>query len=89
MCTTVEGFLQADKENGAMQFLDGSHMEGFFEHVQSKREGNILNENQDIVIPDRYQDKIIQTELQPGECSIHDGTTIKKPRLADHLYVIG
>ena len=64
---------EADESNGAMQFLQGSHTEGYFDHVQSDKEGNVLNENQDMIIPEKYQGKIIQTKLRPGEASFHDG----------------
>ena len=56
-----------------MQFISESHKIGFFEHVQSSTEGNVLNENQDMIIPEKWQEKIIQTELLPGECTFHDG----------------
>ena len=63
----------ADESNGAMQFLQGSHTKGYFEHVQSDRLGNVLNENQDMNIPEEYRGKIIQSRLRPGEASFHDG----------------
>ena len=60
-----------------MQFISESHKMGFFEHVQSSTEGNVLNENQDMIIPEKWQEKIIQTELLPGECTFHDGSNYK------------
>ena len=63
----------ADQSNGAMQFLRGSHTSGYFEHVQSSQEGNVLNENQDMIIPDQFKDKVVQTSLLPGQASFHDG----------------
>ena len=56
-----------------MMFIKGSHQEGFFDHVQSTKKGNVLNENQDMIIPERFRDKIVQSELEPGEASFHDG----------------
>ena len=56
-----------------MQFISESHKEGFFDHVQSTTEGNVLNENQDMIISDKWQKKIVQTKLLPGQCSFHDG----------------
>ena len=56
-----------------MQFIDGSHKEGFFEHVQSVKEGNVLNENQDMIVSEKWQKKIFQTQLLPGQCTFHDG----------------
>ena len=58
-----------------MQFITGSHTEGYFDHVQSKMEGNILNENQDMIILEKWLNKIIQTKLSPGQCTIHDGNS--------------
>ena len=40
-----------------MQFITGSHTEGYFDHVQSKMEGNILNENQADVFSQGFKDK--------------------------------
>ena len=56
-----------------MQFLRGSHNSGYFEHVQSSREGNQLNENQDMVIPTEMADQVVQSTLLPGQASFHDG----------------
>lgn len=69
-------FVEADESNGAMQFLRGSHTCGYFDHVQSSREGNVLNENQDMVIPDSFKDKIVQSRLLPGQASFHDGESL-------------
>jgi len=74
---------QADEENGAMQFLSGSHNSGFFDHVESTIEGNTLNENQDMIITADWKDKVVQTELAPGQCTFHDGMLVhgSKPTL--------
>ena len=56
-----------------MQFLRGSHSRGYFDHVQSSREGNVLNENQDLLIPSELTDQIVQSTLLPGQASFHDG----------------
>ena len=56
-----------------MQFLRGSHSRGYFQHVQSSREGNVLNENQDMIIPTELQDQVVQSTLLPGQASFHDG----------------
>ena len=69
-------FVEADESNGAMQFLRGSHTCGYFDHVQYSREGNVLNENQDMVIPDSFKDKIVQSRLLPGQASFHDGESL-------------
>ena len=56
-----------------MKFISGSHKSGFFESVLSPVEGNVLNDNRDMIIPEKWHDKIVQTVLSPGECSFHDG----------------
>ena len=56
-----------------MQFLRGSHSRGYFDHVQSSREGNVLNENQDLVLPTDWTEQIVQSTLLPGQASFHDG----------------
>ena len=56
-----------------MQFLRGSHSRGYFDHVQSSREGNVLNENQDLLITSELTDQIVQSTLLPGQASFHDG----------------
>ena len=61
-----------------MQFISESHKEGFFDHVQSTTEGNVLNENQDMIISDKWQKKIVQTKLLPGQCTFHDGKAFFK-----------
>jgi len=66
----------ADEENGAIQFVAGSHKVGFFEHIQSSKENNILNENQDILLTDEWKQRVVQTVLRPGECSFHDGMLV-------------
>ena len=65
--------FQADESNGAMQFLRGSHGRGYFDHIQSSREGNQLNENQDMIIPPELKDQVVQSTLLPGQASFHDG----------------
>ena len=56
-----------------MQFLRGSHGRGYFDHIQSSREGNQLNENQDMIIPHELKDQVVQSSLLPGQASFHDG----------------
>ena len=58
-----------------MQFISGSHKEGFFGRVLSSVEGNVLNDNRDMIIPEAWKDKIFQTTLLPGQCTIHDGNS--------------
>lgn len=66
-----------------MQFISGSHKSGFFEHIESKKEGNVLNENQDMKIPSNWRQNIVQSQLKPGQCTFHDGMLVhgSKPSL--------
>ena len=70
-----------------MQFLRGSHNRGYFEHVQSSREGNLLNENQDIVIPSELADQVVQSTLLPGQASFHDGKILDLTIAKCHSYL--
>ena len=56
-----------------MKFLSGSHKDGFFEGVRSSREGNVLSNNHDVIIPEKWEKDIYQSTLSPGECTFHDG----------------
>ncbi len=71
---------EANEENGAMQFIAKSHKSGFFEHVQSDTEGNLLNENQDMLLTKEWQESLFQSKLQPGECTFHDGYLVHGSR---------
>ena len=64
---------QADEENGAMKFISGSHNNGFFERVVSSEEGNVLNDNRSMIIPENWREKTYQSTLNPGQCTFHDG----------------
>ena len=72
-------WLAIDKayaDNGAMKFIKGSHKQGFIDHVDTLEEGNVLNENQDIILKPEWRENIVQTELLPGECTFHDGMLV-------------
>ena len=69
--------LKANAENGAMQFVKGTHKNGFYGQVRSQKSGNVLSDNLEIDIKPEWKDKIIQTQLVSGQCSFHDGTVLK------------
>ena len=69
--------LKANAENGAMQFVKGTHKNGFYDQVRSQKSGNVLSDNLEIDIKPEWKDKIIQTQLVSGQCSFHDGTVLK------------
>jgi len=66
---------KADRENGCMQVVAGSHVSGIAPHGKSDRGGNLLSINQEI--PDEHIDKsmVRHLELEAGQISIHHGKT--------------
>ena len=60
-----------------MQFVKGTHKNGFYDQVRSQKPGNVLSDDLEIVIKPEWNDKIIQTQLMPGQCSFHDGRALK------------
>ena len=74
--------MKANAENGAMQFVKGTHKNGFYDQVRSQKSGNVLSDNLEIDIKPEWKDKIIQTQLASGQCSFHDGTVLK---IATHV----
>lgn len=63
----------ADLENGCMQVIPGSHLDGIAQHGESDSSGNLLSVNQEI--PDELVDKTraVPIDLQAGQTSIHNG----------------
>ena len=61
----------ANKENGCMQFLRGSHQERL-EHVDTYAEHNMLPRGQSIV-NDIAPSRVVDVLLEPGQASIHHG----------------
>ena len=64
---------KANENNGAMQFIDKSHQQGYFDSVQSSRQGNILSDSGDMILTENDRKNIVQTKLDPGQCTFHDG----------------
>jgi ectoine hydroxylase-related dioxygenase (phytanoyl-CoA dioxygenase family) len=77
---------KADRDNGCMQAVAGSHVSGAIaQHAKSAREGNLLSINQEI--PDELIDKskVRHLELEAGQISIHHGKTYhcSNPNISD------
>ena len=46
------------------------------DHIQGDRENNILQENQDIPLTGEEIARLVQSDLQPGQASLHDGLMV-------------
>lgn len=67
---------KADRENGCMQAVAGSHVNGAIApHGKSAREGNLLSINQEIADELIDKSKVTHLELEAGQISIHHGKT--------------
>jgi ectoine hydroxylase-related dioxygenase (phytanoyl-CoA dioxygenase family) len=66
----------AGPHNGAMFFLPGSHRAGLLEHGRGDRATNVLKDNQDIALTEEQRSRLVQSHLQPGQASVHDGLTV-------------
>ena len=64
----------ADKLNGAMYMISGSHLEGKKEHVTIEDKNNVLFQNQSV--REVNESKKTLCPLQPGEASFHHGWTV-------------
>merc|ERR1719348_1185245 len=67
---------QAGPHNGSMMFLPGSHTQGLLEHQKGVRENNVLKDNQDIHLTSEQKEALVQSDLLPGQASIHHGLTV-------------
>ena len=74
--TTWLALDRAGPHNGSLCFLPGSHKEGLMDHMQGDRENNILQENQDIPLTGEEISRLVQSDLQPGQASLHDGLMV-------------
>lgn len=61
---------RADRENGCMRVIPGSHRDGFLPHETSDREGLVLNTG--LVEGSFDTDKVRAIELEAGQVSLHD-----------------
>lgn len=63
---------RSTKENGCMAVIPGTHDNGFSEYEQVERELNTFTRQ----IKDIDTSGAVYFELEPGECSLHDGRII-------------
>lgn len=72
-------------ENGAMQFVRGSHRLGAVAHHDTYGENNLLSRGQEIAVEFDPADEVA-VELGPGEISLHHGLTFhgSGPNTTDH-----
>jgi len=77
---------RASPLSGAMKFLPGSHLKGLVDHQKGDRGKNILQDNQDIALTEEEKLRLVQSDLQPGQGSIHSGLTIhySSPNNSEH-----
>ena len=61
----------ASEDNGAMQVIAGSHLEGFRTHDNEPDETNMLMSDQHVELTGNDQSKRATVELQPGQFSMH------------------
>ncbi len=79
----------AKQDNGAMQVIGGSHLNGFRQHSNAADDSNMLNSHQNMELTEADQREREAVELEPGQFSIHHGMTLhgsgpnisKRPRI--------
>ena len=76
---------KADRENGCMQAVAGSHVSGIAPHGKSDRDGNLLSINQEIPGEHIDKSKVQHLELEAGQISIHHGKVYhcSNPNISD------
>ena len=62
--------FDTDADNGAMQLVPGSHLQGGFHHDKNDAANLVLNQE----VPDNLidHDKVVTMDLKAGEMSLHD-----------------
>jgi len=66
----------ADKENGCLRIIPGTHKTGLLDHGTSKLGGNLLSIQQDIAVSSHLETKAVDIELKAGQASFHHGLVI-------------
>lgn len=66
----------ADQENGCMQVLPATHVQGIREHGKSDTTGNLLSINQEVSVTEEVAATAVDMPLRAGQMSLHDGTII-------------
>lgn len=64
---------RSTKENGCMRVIPGTQSNGFSEYEDAKREENTFHKQ---IRGEVDESKAVSFELEPGECSLHDGRII-------------
>lgn len=65
---------RSDRENGCMRVIPGTHLNGFSDYVPVDSQTNTFGSE---IRPDEVDDsKAVYFELNPNECSLHDGRII-------------
>lgn len=62
--------FDTDAENGAMQVVRGSHLDGTFKHARNEREDYALD--QEIPAERIDADRVVSVDLSAGQISLHD-----------------
>ena len=62
--------MREEKEDEEEDDSYNDNSDGYDNYVNC---GNGDIDNRDMIIPEKWHDKIVQTVLSPGECSFHDG----------------
>ncbi len=71
----------SDVENGCLQVIRGTHLNGIRSHGKSSDpSANLLSINQEVDVKDNELKDIVDVELKAGEISLHHGLTIHGSR---------
>jgi ectoine hydroxylase-related dioxygenase (phytanoyl-CoA dioxygenase family) len=68
----------ADRENGCMRVIPGTHHGGFSDYVQVDSQSNTFDREIDPAVID--ESRSVYFELQPNQCSLHDSRIIHGAR---------
>ena len=66
----------ADRENGCMRVIPGSHRGGIRDHGTADTPGNLLSINQEVPVTADEEARAVDLPLEAGEISLHDGALI-------------
>ncbi|MEM7133779.1 MAG: phytanoyl-CoA dioxygenase family protein [Chloroflexota bacterium] len=66
----------SDQENGCMQVVPATHVNGIQEHGKSAAAGNLLSINQEVSITPEQLNTVADLPLKAGQMSLHDGTLV-------------
>ena len=72
ICTVWLAVDRATQENGSMAVIPGSHTNGFSDYKAVDADANIFSTE----IAEVDESKAVYFELEPNECSLHEGRII-------------